>query len=127
MAGQLLTGYAPSSLYVEGCSGADARSAVVVADGVRGNSESAAETTAGRREIGAVKQVIKFHAELRVDAFGYFRILDDGKVHVGESRAVKIIARQVAVGSGCRLRKGRGIYPLNSRFAESMRHARVGI
>src|ERR1700730_16374657 len=103
MAGQLLTGYAPSSLYVEGCSGADARSAVIVADSVCGNSESAAETTARRREIGAVKQVIKFHAELRVDAFGNFRIFDDGKVYVGKTRAIEKIPRQISVRSRRRL------------------------
>src|SRR6202140_4046935 len=127
MAGQLLKGDLQSQLHVESFSGTDARSAVVVANGVRSNSKSAAETTAGRREIGAVKQVVEFHAELRVDAFGYFRILDDGKVHVGESRAVEIIAGQVAVRSGCGLRKGCGIYPLNSRFVECMGNTGVGI
>lgn len=77
--------------------------------------------------MGAIKQVVEFHAELRVDAFGNFRVFDDGKVHVGESRTVEKIARQVAVRPRGWLCESRGVYPLNARLAERMRDSRLGI
>lgn len=50
----------------------------------------------GLSEVGVVKEIEGFGAELRVQALGELQVFDDGEVHIGEARSDQRISAQVA-------------------------------
>src|SRR6266852_9480615 len=118
---QLLEDNLQAKLQVERFSGAESRCAVPVADRVGGKAEVTAIEIAWRRQIGAIKEVEHFDAELGADAFRDLRILHDGEVNGGIARAVVTVARAGSKCSGCGSLKRRRIYPRYAVLVECVR------
>jgi hypothetical protein len=89
-------------LNVEWFSGSDAGSAYEVADGGDRLSESILRVgpreikRVRRRKIRPVEQVENFRAELQVEPLANPEVLQYGKIHIFETRAVKLVAPHAA-------------------------------
>src|ERR1700682_1564116 len=116
-----------SKLHIESLSGADARSAVEVADGVGSDADSAAVRAARRSKVRAVEEVEHLDAELRSEALRDLGVLHDREVHRAIAWSVVPVARTSSQRSGSRIGKSRGIDPAYTALGEGARHASVGI
>src|ERR1700722_5884342 len=85
-----------TELHVEGFSGADARSAVEVADGVADNTAARSGCTNARSEIHAVEGVERFDAKLSFDPFRDRNVLEHGEVQISETGTVDLVPTQRA-------------------------------
>lgn len=90
-------------LHVEGFTGADAGRAVKVSCGVAALPESAADGTAGRRQVDAVEQIEKLDAQLGAQSFRDRNVLENRKINVAESRSIDGIARYGSERILCRV------------------------
>src|ERR1700687_1467043 len=82
-------------LHVEGFAGADARSAVEVADGVAYETSRTDRTAAGL-QIDPVQQVKHLRPELYFEALAHRNVLKDREVDGSVSRPVKPVAGEGA-------------------------------
>ncbi len=92
-------------MQVEGFSGADARGAVEVADGVADDAAAGTGGADARGEVDVVEHVEHFNAELSLDTLRDRNALQDGQIEVREAWTVDLVAPQRAaknIGSASR-------------------------
>src|ERR1700676_5423606 len=119
---QLLEDNLQAQLHVERFSGTESWCAVVVADRVGREAQSASDGIARRRQIGAIEEVEHFDAELSAEPFRYSSVLHDREVHGGIAWPIVPVARARSKRSGSRVGKGRGIDPRYAALVEGVRH-----
>jgi hypothetical protein len=121
----------PNELYVAGFARSNGRSAVEVANGVGHLAETAGGSANSRfcygvrgasaanrphagRQVDTVQEVEEVRSELDPDPFRNRDVLDEGEIHIAETRAVEFVSRKVvcsARASGTSRRAERGRVP----------------
>ena len=100
-----------TELCVEGLAGADAGSAVVVADGVK-ELRASADRSRRRSEVVAIEEVEELGAKLNGDALGDLGVLEDREINIAETGSVEGITTGCAKGADGGVSEGRKIDPV---------------